>query len=224
MIKKREKLNHIGNKDFDHNAKETAQEENQDRSSIDSASELDPFDPARLRLSQDFASNLGVKRVLTTVPVRKPSKESWVRVRPDEDFRLLTGVIELKEEREIYLVAPELWSELSTESTFSPRMLFTTMNRQNVLTLWPIRLPGPDGRIDSWNQSALEAAKLAMESWIRVTANMSLRGYDVYEASADLPEPEWPAMSFRDILEIAFKDRFIKTIDYPVLQRLKGEI
>ena len=34
---------------------------------------LDPFDPERLRLSQDFAATVGVKKALLTVPVRKPS-------------------------------------------------------------------------------------------------------------------------------------------------------
>src|SRR4051794_23014226 len=37
--------------------------------------ETDPFDLASLRLSQDFASAAGVKRLITTIPVKKPSKE-----------------------------------------------------------------------------------------------------------------------------------------------------
>jgi len=39
----------------------------------------DPFDVARLTLSQDFQSAAGVKQVLNTIPVRKPSKEWFVR-------------------------------------------------------------------------------------------------------------------------------------------------
>ena len=50
----------------------------------------DPFDPDRLRLSQDFGANLGVRKVLLTVPVRKPSRECWVRTHPDERYRLNT--------------------------------------------------------------------------------------------------------------------------------------
>src|SRR5262245_49032803 len=48
----------------------------------------DPFDPAALRLSEDHAANLGVKKALLTVPVRKPDKSWWVRVHPDEKYRL----------------------------------------------------------------------------------------------------------------------------------------
>jgi len=39
----------------------------------------DPFDPAKLRLTQDFTVATGVKKLLTTVPVRKPGKESFVQ-------------------------------------------------------------------------------------------------------------------------------------------------
>lgn len=193
-------------------------------SELSAAPTPDPFDPAKLRLPQDFGAMLAVKKALLTVPVRKPSREMWVRTCQREDYRIQTGLLELKEDREIYLVAPSLWPELSTESTFGPRLLITTLNRQGVLFLWPIRLPGPDGKIDTWNQSALEAAKLAMGKWVRVAANMSLGAYDVFEAVGGLPEPEWPELPFRDILQLAFKDRFIESLSHPVLQRLRGEI
>src|SRR5262245_26456009 len=110
----------------------------------------DPFDPAALRLSQDFAADLGVKKALLTVPVRKPDKAWFIRVHPSEESRLVTAVVELKEERETYLVAPALWPELAGEATFSPRALFTAVNRQGVVFLWPVRLPGPDGKLDDW--------------------------------------------------------------------------
>ena len=136
--------------------------DNQDGS--DGVAELNPFNPARLRLSQDFGATLGVKKAMLTVPVRKPSKEWFVRVHPDESYRLETAVLELKEERVTYLVDPVLWPELAAESTFSPRMLFTAINRQSILFLWPVRLPGPDGKLDEWSRSALEAAEIGQQA------------------------------------------------------------
>src|SRR5262249_24965075 len=126
----------------------------------------DPYDPAALRLSSDFTAAQGVKKAILSVPVRKPSKEWFVRVHPDESYRLQTAVIELKEDREVYLVAPSLWPVLAGESTFSPRALFTAQNRQGVLFIWPIRLPGVDGRIDEWSRTALEAVDLAARKWV----------------------------------------------------------
>jgi hypothetical protein len=184
----------------------------------------DPFNPAALRLPQDFVAQLGVKKALLAVPVRKPDKAWFVRVHPAEEYRLQTFVVELKEERETYLVAPALWNELAGESTFSPRVLFTAVNRQGVLFLWPVRLPGADGKLDDWSRTALEAAQLAENHWVRVQANMSLGAYDVFTATGSLPEPTWPEQPFSDLLKVAFKGKMIEAPDHPVLKKLRGEV
>jgi hypothetical protein len=188
----------------------------------DDAAQSNPFDPENLRISQNFGVLAGVKKPLITVPVRKPNRQDFIRVHPDESYRLETAVLELKEERETYLVSPGLWSELPGEIV--PKVLFTTINRQGVLTLWPIRLPGEDGRHDEWSRSALETAHLAMSRWIRVVPNMSLGAYEVYEAVANLPEPEWPDVSFQELLRIAFRDHYFDRLDHPVARRLRGEV
>ena len=165
---------------------------------------------------------VGVKKALITVPVRKPNRQDFVRVYAGEEWRLQTAVIELKEERETYLVDRSLWSEFPGEIV--PKILFVTINRQGVVFLWPVRLPGEDGRIDEWNRSALEAAHMAEKGWVRVAANSSLGAYEVYEAAGHIQEPEWPEVRFEELLRIAFKDRFIRDPDHPVLRRLRGEV
>ena len=181
-----------------------------------------PLDPARLRLSQNFAAAVGVKKALLTVPVRKPGRHNFVRVHADSTYRLETAVLELKEERETYLVDPDLWCELAGELV--PKVLFTTVTRQGVLTLWPVRLPGEDGRHDEWNRSALEAAAMAEQAWVRVAANLGLGAYEVYEATGNLPEPDWPEVDFQEILRIGFRGRCITSLDHPVVRRLRGEM
>ena len=161
---------------------------------------------------------------MTAVPVRKPPKECFVRTHRDESYWLRTHVLELKEDREIYLVDPALWPTLACESTFGPRLLVTTVTRQGVLLLWPIRLPGHDERIDEWNRSALEAACTARDSWVRVTANMNLGANDVSVASGIVVEPEFPVHSMGAILRVAFKGKFIDSADHAVLRKLRGEL
>jgi hypothetical protein len=180
------------------------------------------FDPSSLRLSQNFSESIGVKKLITSIPVRKPNKQAFIRVHPDPNFRLETAILDFKEERESYLVAPNLWPALAGELT--SQVLFTAINRQKVLFLWAIRLPAEDGRHDDWNASALEAAKMAQKKWIRVSANMDLGAYEVFESSGALLEPEWPDIDFTNILEIAFKDRYIENLDHPALRRLRGEV
>ena len=127
-----------------------------------------PFDPASLRLDQNFAETVGVKKHLMTVPVRKPNRQDFVRVHPDSSYRLTpAAIIEVKEDREVYLVTPNMAQDLPGE--FAAATLFTTINRQGVLHLWPVKLPGPDGKHNEWHRSAAEAAELAMKRWVRLT-------------------------------------------------------
>jgi hypothetical protein len=128
-----------------------------------------PFDPAALRLDQSFAGGRAVKKLLTTIPVRKPGNQDFVRVHAGEDYRLDTAVISLKDDRETYLLAPTVRAELIAECV--PVSLYTVMNRQGVLSLWPVRLPAHDGKDMEWWRSAREAAALAMDAWVRIKAN-----------------------------------------------------
>ena len=178
------------------------------------------FDLEALRLSQNFGETIGVKKLLTTVPVHKPDRQVFVRVHPDEAYRFQTAVIEVKEENETYLLHPSLWPEVSGELV--PKTLFTAITRLGVVFLWPVRLPGEDGRLDPWNRSALDAAQLAMHKWVRVASNRSLGAYEVFEAGGGLSEPEWPDLTFEKILHIAFRDQFIDTLQHSVIKRLRG--
>jgi hypothetical protein len=187
------------------------------------SSSPNPFDPSRLRLSQDFAATTGVKKALLTVRVDKPNKEHFVRVDPDPEMRLETWVIELKDERETYLVDPPLVADLAGETTLRAVALFTSVNRQGDVFLWKVPLPGSDGKQLEWHRTLMEAAVMAESKWVRVVANTSIGAYEVYEATGNLPEPKWPEMSMEQILSIAFKNRFIDNLNHPVLQRLRGE-
>ena len=116
-----------------------------------------PFDPASLRLDQSFADTVGVKKLQTTVPVRKPIRQDFVRVHPGPDYRLgPAATIEVKEDREVYLVTPDMAQALPGE--FSPVTLFTTINRQGTLHLWPVKMPLPDGRRNEWHRQQSAAA------------------------------------------------------------------
>jgi hypothetical protein len=127
---------------------------------------FDPFDPSNLRLSQSFVETVGVKKLLTTIPVRKPGRQDFVRVHPDASYRENFPIIELKDDQEEYIVIANLVPELTGE--FVTKTLFTSINRQGTLFFWPVRLPTPDGKTMNWWRTSREAAEMAMEKWIRV--------------------------------------------------------
>lgn len=184
-------------------------------------SSSDPFaDLSELRLDQSFAETCGVKKLLTTIPVRKPLAQDFVRVHPDPAYRGNFPLVDLKNEREIYVVTREMATALVGECV--PAVIYTAINRQSVVFLWPVRLPGFDGKTNVWHQSAHEAAERAMGKWLRVKANMSLGAYEMFEAEGTLADPEWPTLSFIELLRIAFKDRLIDRIDHPVIKQFRG--
>jgi hypothetical protein len=186
------------------------------------ASTVDPFNPTNLRLSQSFVETAGVKKLLTTVPVRKPSPQDFVRVHPDPAYRENFPIIELKDEREEYIVVADLVPTLVGE--FVTKTLFTAINRQGTVFFWPVRLPSPDGKNLDWWRSSREAAELAMKSWIRVRANMNLGAYDIFQAESVISDPEWPQLGFWELIKIAFRDHLVDRIDHPVIKRLRGQV
>ena len=186
------------------------------------ASTPDPFDPTNLRLSQSFVETAGVKKLLTTIPVRRPSPQEFVRVHPSPEYRENFPIIELKDEREEYIVTASLVPELIGE--FVIKTLYLAINRQGTLSFWPVRLPGPDGKDMNWWKSAREAAVLAMKDWVRIKANMNLGAYDIFQPDGVIPDPEWPQRGFWELIKIAFRDHLIDRIDHPVIKRLRGQV
>lgn len=181
----------------------------------------DPFDPAKLRIDHTSSAALGAQRVILNVPVRKPPPQTFIRVHPDADMRLDVLVIELKNERETYVVTPQMALALAAEA--KPVRLYACLPRVGGgIFLWPVRMPDDTGRENAWHVSARKAAEHGMKSWIRVQANMAMGCYDVM-TSDHIPEPEWPNITFRELLRIAFGGgRMIDSLDHPVVRQLSG--
>lgn len=188
----------------------------------DNSKKNDPFDFANLRLQQDFANQVGVKKVINIIPVRKPNKQEFIRVHPGESYQMQVHILELKNDGGIFLVTSDIAAELSDELV--PVTLVTAINRKGDIFLWPIKL-SKDGRSNGYNDSAMDAAfNYATKGWIRIVANITNGVYQVYQPSAVLPGPEWPDLDFQQIIRIAFKDRLITTVDHPAIKMLRGEI
>lgn len=179
-----------------------------------------PFNPESLRVTGDVNS-VGAEKILLRIAVRKPNKQEFFRVNTDDELRLPCAILEIKDEREIYLVSPDVLRVLSEDVRHVELRL--CQNRQGVYFLWPVPMPSPDGRTNSWHSSAREAASHAEDHWTRMIANMSEGGYSIYRATGTIPEPEWPEKSLTEFLELAFKDgKLIDTPEHPVIQQLQG--
>jgi hypothetical protein len=179
------------------------------------------LDLDQFRLPQDFADIIGVAKILTKIPVRKPDRQAFIRVHPDPAYQLQTSLLELKDEREFYLLGPGALSSCANEAI--PMLLHLATTRLGNLFIWPVRLPNSEGRDNDWHASAREAALQAQNAWVSVRSNMEARAYDVFKATANIPDPQWPAKPFNELVALAFKGRIIMTPDHDVLLRLGGE-
>jgi hypothetical protein len=142
---------------------------------------------------------------------------------PDPAYHFMTMVLDIKAERETYLVEPGLREELGRELT--PKVIVPCITRQSNIFLWSVSLPGSTGRTNNtWTQSALDAVQEAMQSWIRLVANSEAGGYDAYHPRVQIDPPVWPALTLEEMLEKAFGHYLIDSLDHPRVRALLGEV
>lgn len=182
---------------------------------------LEPEDLTSFALSENFSEG-GAQKILTTVPVRKPAKESFIRTSSDPKHWKQFWLLELKELGKTYLIAPQIAAALASEgeSTMITATLVLTVDRRGNCSLWPLKISDKE---NEWHTSARRAAEMAKEQWLRLSANMSAGCYDVAVASSQETEPTWPKESYGEILKVAFRDRVVTSIDHDILKELRGQ-
>ncbi len=180
----------------------------------------DTFSIDDIKITQEFRSLTTVKKHLTRIPIRKTNKSAFIRTHQDHVIDVM--LLELKDSNETYVVSRHLWEALEGELT--PKRIFLTIDRQGNLFAWPVKLPGADGALDSWNRSALDAATEASRGWIRVVANQPAGAYDILvpAGNIEMAPPNWPTLSKEEFYKLTFRDVFINDMNHDVIRRLKG--
>ena len=187
-----------------------------------------PFENlADLSLPQDFDS-LTAPIQYSRIPHNKPNRQVFVRVSPKPEHRGNFAMLDINSgfgsDREQFLVLPELMSALNDLPGVSGHKLVLAVARpENSPFLWKLRQPNNNtGRNDSWAHSALEIAKQAEQKWLRVKAEMQMGCYVATIATADWPEPEWPDLTFSQLLERSFGGNIITDLSHPAIKALRG--
>jgi hypothetical protein len=185
------------------------------------------FDKLRVSTTYEM-ENLEAKKILTNIPVRKPKKLEFFRIRGGDDWVFDSYILDLQDgEEEKYLVAPNHYAELLEWGLLKKvRFYFGIVHGSGVVFLSDVTLPDADGKHNTYNKSRMEHYNTAKTKWVKISANKELGAYDIFAPSAILPEPEWPEkpVHITDALQIAFKDRYIDSEDHPILRRLRGDV
>ena len=181
-----------------------------------------PFNPSLFAMPSTGAEEFGTRKIRSVIPVNKPGKMEWVHLLDHPDF-LIPGaaVLDLQNGGRLYLVVPEVAAQLADDVKLFK--LAPALTRQDKLFLWPCPIIQPGETPNSWHTSHNDAFHAAKSGWIRMKSNLSCGFYDIIEPEKIMPEPDWPDMSFADMLQIAFNDdHIVDRDDHPALRRLLG--
>jgi hypothetical protein len=182
----------------------------------------EPVMIGRIRLDElvqpvDF-SGAATAGTPTRIFIGKPRRDEWVMVRSGNEWETAIYVIEDAQDmdRDIYVVTPDLANgDLADDARYA--VLYLAVSSTGRMFWWHIKMAA-NSRRNHWAESALKAIEIAKKKWIRVIP--AHEGYEVREAKAQMPKPQWPDMSREEVLHLAFADRVINTMEHPIAKRL----
>jgi hypothetical protein len=173
---------------------------------------------------QDLSAAASVKKHIVKIQVRKPANHWYVRCHPDPQYSFTAWVIDLKDEREQYLVLPEIHPHLKGEVTYKLMTFHLCVTMQGKVFLWPVRCHVDDKKEPPiWIKVPLEAVLVAKEEWTRFYWVEEINEHE-FESVPNPIKPVWPNLTMRQVMELAFKNNIINSLDHSVLKRLRGEI
>ncbi len=179
------------------------------------------FDLKELALSQDFPSMAPTTANAAAPSIRKPSPQWWVAFSKNLKHRQVFPLLEMKDDREYFVVAPQLRDALVEE--WHPILLVLFQTRQGAFFLCPIRMPDQNGKLDTWNTSGHNILHTYAEQWIRRQSDMQAGGYRVVIPISPYEPPMWPENTDK-LFEDALKGRVIDSLDHPTIKKLRGGI
>jgi hypothetical protein len=153
------------------------------------------FDFTKLKLPSTFEQGITTKKLVTTIPVRKPrSGLDFFRIRPEPEWTFQTYLLDLKEgEEEKYLIDSDLAPEVLSTGKLKTVIIYTGITfTGQVLFLSDIPFPDMDGKDNEYNRSRRIAYDIAKSKWVKIQANRAVGSYNISEAVSELPEPIWP--------------------------------
>jgi hypothetical protein len=161
---------------------------------------------------------VGAREILSTIAVRKPKKNEYVRVDPE---RSLTTVVYTDDaDGEVYFVAPHLRPMMIAGCT--TKLLVLAVNQAGVPFIWPVPTDDETQRKNTWNESARAGFHRAKTEWVKLVGDRANGLYRVFLAEGKLPAPRFPDKPFPDLLALGFNNRLIDNEDHHVIRQMRG--
>lgn len=126
---------------------------------------------------------------------------------------------------ETYVLNPSLVAPL-LEHGATKRRVYTLIDREGDILFAAYKLPDENHELDSWNKSIhrILSEDWATSTWFKLISVKKGGKYVGRRAMAnDLPSPDWPQdKTFQELFREAVQDRFIGSMDHPVVRSILG--
>lgn len=160
------------------------------------------------------------EKILTSLPVRKPKRDEWIRLHPEIHARAY--VYEARDDHSWYVVLPEVVEPMIDVVRYV--QLHLALNYSGSTFVWPVPVP-TERKAHRAHITAFAGAEQATREWVRVSWGEN--EYDIYRRSSAKIEPAWPSeiTTPGQMLRFAAKAggfEVIDSIDHPVVKNLQG--
>jgi len=172
---------------------------------------------------EEFAS---IEEKSPIAECQRPQKGIFFTVRPettkpwrDRGFYFLLQI----EGRDPYLVAPDIANQKKDEDVIRPVLIVRYVTMAGEEGLWPLKLDQPDAKSNRWNKSALNILELAASGkWVRIVSAKSHYRHQVSRRTFKEVPPQFSDRPFTDLINAAFKDRIIESLDHEIWDELEN--
>ena len=164
----------------------------------------------------------------------RPPRDQFIRVHPfesqhgKEEWCLNVLLFEFQFDGalspESFLVphGTDVYNELS--SKLKPALIVLGITRGDSRFLWELKMPDPGSarRSNAWAETRLECAIAATQKWLKPVADIESGCYHYDAPEADLADPDFGSETFERLVELAYAQRIINTLDHEVVREFKG--
>lgn len=126
------------------------------------------------------------------------------------------------EGRDPYIVAPDIAKQKKEEDVIRPVLLVRYITMAGEEGLWALKLDPPDGKSNRYNVSALNILEEASKGkWVRMVSAKGHYRYQTSKKTFEQVPPRFSDRSFDELVDIAYKDRIISSLNHEIWEALE---
>jgi hypothetical protein len=190
---------------------------------VQSSDQIDPSNPFAnldaLRNPQDYEEFMAGEAV-SAFAVRTLKEDMFLHVNPDPKYTLI-GQYTVLTRNGTYFVYPQFREALGILPRRCNLHVAVDGHGQYFLLLIKQANPGSGQEDNAWYTSARTVAAAAMKGWLKVTKPGGDRGWGYVPIKHQMFNPSWPEKPFPELLNSAFPERVITSLNHELIQQFK---